>query len=93
MRAAAPITAAEFNRELVTVVGMIRRLSPPLSQRPEHFHEQKDALARHVELLRDRAFGTSPVHQLSFSEPTRDTGISSIRQGRRLIPVERRRCR
>lgn len=87
------MTACEIETELVAIVGMIRRLSPPLSQRPELFLEQKDELARHVERLRDRAFGTRPASQRSFSTPTSDTGIRWVRHGTRQIPIERRRSR
>lgn len=81
------ITASELEREFATLVGMIRRLSPPLSQRPALFLEQKDALAKYVEQLRDRACGSAP---LAIRVPQVDTGLTAVRQHGRVIPVERR---
>ncbi len=83
------ITASELERELVKLVGMIRRLSPPLNQRPELFLEQKDELAAFAEGLRDRACGSAPIER-AIRAPQVDTGLRAVRQHGRVIPVERR---
>lgn len=83
------LTASELERELAAVVGMIRKLSPPLSHKPHLFLEQKDELAHYVERLRDAHAGRAPSERF-FTTPARDTGLTRVRHSGREIRVERR---
>ena len=88
------LSASDIEHELNTLRSMIGQLSPPLAHRPALFLEQKDALDDFVLSLMRRA-GFTVKSPLSFTSPTRDSGVRFTRQARagngRLIPVERRR--
>jgi hypothetical protein len=84
------LTAAELERELATLLGLARRLMPPLSRRPELFHEQKDALARGIDGLMRRCGFAVPATPRAFTAPLGDSGARSVQNGGRVIPVERR---
>jgi hypothetical protein len=87
------LSVSEIEHGLATLVGMIRQMSPPLSNRPHLFLEQKDEAADFAERLRDRVVGRAPRTERSFTTPTRDTGVTAVRNGGRAIPVERRGSR
>ncbi|TMJ05813.1 MAG: hypothetical protein E6G97_02075 [Alphaproteobacteria bacterium] len=87
------LSVSEIEQQLATLVGMIRQMSPPLSNRPHLFLEQKDEAARFTERLRDRVAGRAPRTERSFTTPARDTGLSTVREAGRTIPVMRRGSR
>ena len=84
------MTASELEGELRTLLGLARRLMPPLNHRPELFHEQKSALERGVKDLMERCGFGIAASPRAFSSATSDSGVRAVQSGGRAIPVERR---
>lgn len=83
------LSASELVAELKMLHGLALRLQPPLSQRPQIFHEQKYALVEATARLIEKMGGGSPA---AFrTAPSRDTGIAAVVRRGSAIRIERRR--
>ena len=85
----AMITASELERELQMLLSLIHRLAPN-DYRPEHFHDQKEALAGFTAKLLVRCGFSVPRSPRAFCAQQVDIGLARVRVNGREIRVERR---
>jgi hypothetical protein len=94
------ITATELDAELRAIRDGVRRIRPPLSQQPEAFHLDKDAIAvrlghllgRLVEIPKATVFTAAADRRPSGTELVeRSRATVMTRRGERRIEIERRR--